>query len=57
LPSNFINGKDPKSLIAAIIYSICKNENIKITQKTLAKMTGVNEASVRYKVKEIGQII
>ena len=57
LPFSFINGKEPKSLIAAIIYSIGKKENIKITQKTLAKITGTCEVSIRYKSKEIEKIL
>lgn len=57
LPFNFINGKEPKSLIAAIIYSLGKKENIKITQKTLAKITGACTVSIRYKSKEIDQLI
>ncbi len=54
---SFINGKEPKSLVAAIIYSIGKKENIKITQKTLAKITGTCEVSIRYKSKEIEKIL
>ena len=57
LPFNFINGKEPKSLIAAIIYSIGKKEKIKITQKTLAKITGTCEVSIRYKAKEIEKFL
>lgn len=57
LPFSFINGKEPKSLIAAIIYSLGKKENIKITQKTLAQMTGTCEVAIRYKSREIEQII
>ncbi len=49
--------EEPKSLIASIIYSICKKENIKITQKTLAKMTGAWEETIRYKTREIEHFI
>lgn len=52
-----MNGKDPKSLIGAIVYLIGKEENIKITQKTLAKMIGVTEVTIRTRSKEIEQII
>lgn len=53
LPFNFLNGKEPKSLLGAIIYYICKKENIKITQMKLTELTGTCEVSIRHKYKNI----
>ncbi len=53
LHSSYIAGKEPKSIVGAIIYLICKEENQKITQKSISKITGTCEASIRSKSKEI----
>ncbi len=53
LPFSYINGKEPKSIVGAIIYLICKKENKNITQKNLANLIGISEVSLRYKYKEI----
>ncbi len=57
LPLSFISGKDPKSIVGAIIYLICKEGNQKITQKSISRITGTCEVSIRSRYKEIEKII
>ena len=57
VPTTFINGKDPKSSIGAIIYFVSKKVHKKILQKDLARITGSCEVSIRYKYRELEKML
>ena len=46
-------GKDPRGLAAAILYTACKLQNKKITQKEIAKAANVTEVTIRNRKKEL----
>lgn len=57
IPSHYFVGKDPKGVIGAIIYSICKKKGLNITQDQIAEITGMCFTSIRYRFKEIAKIL
>ena len=57
LPSNFINGQNPKRIVAGSIYFVCKLNDQKVLQKELVKVCDVSEVTVRYTWQEISKII
>ncbi len=46
-------GVNPKGLCAGAIYLICKIKNLRINQRTIAKVVGVTEITLRSRYKEI----
>ncbi|MFW9972385.1 MAG: hypothetical protein ACFFDF_19530 [Candidatus Odinarchaeota archaeon] len=57
IPSQYFIGKDPKAIIGAIIYSVCKKERLFITQDQVAEITGMCVLSIRSRFREIEKII
>lgn len=57
LTYNFINGQNPKRILAGTIYFVCKKHKLKIYQKQIAKICDVSEVSVRYTWKAISKVI
>lgn len=57
LPYSFINGQNPKRILAGTIYLICKNHKLKVYQKEIAKTCDISEFGVRYTWKEIGKLV
>ena len=57
LPYKFINGQNPKRILAGTIYLVCKKHKLRIYQKEIVKVCGVSEISVRYTWKEISKLI
>ena len=57
LPYSFINGQNPKRILAGTIYLICKKHKLKIYQWKIAKVCDVSEASVRNTWKEIAKLV
>lgn len=53
MPMNLILGKDPKGICAGILYFLSKKENIILTQKYLAEITGSTIQSIRNHYKRI----
>ena len=53
LKESSISGKDPKGLCAGAIYLASKFKDIKVSQKRIAKTTGVTEITLRARYKEI----
>lgn len=53
LSSSIIYGKNPCGYVAAAIYLVCKTNNIKITQKELEKVSGVTDATLRARIREL----
>ena len=53
LTSSIINGKIPCGYAAAAIYLACRTNNIKITQKELEKVSGVTDATLRVRIREL----
>jgi len=51
-----VAGKNPAGVIAAATYLVCQNNNIKITQKHVAKAANSSEVTMRKRVKEFKQI-
>jgi len=57
LPYKFINGQNPKRILAGTIYLICRNHRLKIYQKEIARICDISETSVRSSWKEINKLI
>lgn len=57
LPYSFINGQNPKRILAGTIYLICKNNKLKTYQWRIAKVCDISEASVRNTWKEIAKLV
>jgi transcription initiation factor TFIIB len=57
LPYGFINGQNPKRILAGTIYLICKKHKLKTYQWKIAKVCDISEASVRYIWKEIAKLV
>ncbi len=53
ISSSLINGKNPCGYAASSIYLVCRTNNIKITQKELEKVSGVTDATLRARIKEL----
>ena len=53
LSSSIIYGKNPCGYAAAAIYLACRINNIKITQKELEKVSGVTDAPLRARIREL----
>ena len=53
LSPSLINGKNPCGYAAAAIYLVCRTNNIKITQKKLEKVSGVTDATLRVRIREL----
>ncbi|MHA2127751.1 MAG: transcription initiation factor IIB [Promethearchaeota archaeon] len=51
------NGKDPKGLTAAVLYSVAKETNFKKTQKEIATAAKVTEVTIRNRLKDIKSFI
>lgn len=47
------SGKDPKGIVAGIIYLACKLREKNITQKEIADIVGVTEVTLRSRFKEL----
>lgn len=56
LPGHFISGKNPMGIIAAIIYMLARQCNIKITQKQLEESMNIREVTIRTNVKGLKEI-
>ncbi|GAI17615.1 unnamed protein product [marine sediment metagenome] len=57
LPYKFINGQNPKRILAGAIYLVCKKHKLKTYQKEIAKVCDISEVSVRYTWKEISNLV
>lgn len=57
LPYSFINGQNPKRILAGTIYLICKNNKLIIYQKKIANVCDVSVVSVRKAWKEISKLV
>jgi transcription initiation factor TFIIB len=57
LPYSFINGQNPKRILAGTIYLICKKHKLKTYQWKIAKVCDISEASVRNTWKEIAKLV
>jgi len=55
LPSVVKSGLSPIVLCSAVIYLVSKNENIKVKQKEIAKITGITELSIRNNFRKLKQ--
>ena len=53
LEEKVMNSVNPKGLCAGMIYLISKIKNQKISQKTIAKVIGVTEVTIRSRYKDI----
>ena len=53
LSSSIINGKNPYGYAAAAIYLVCRTNNIKITQKEVGNISGVTDATLRVRIREL----
>ncbi|KKN44016.1 hypothetical protein LCGC14_0697510 [marine sediment metagenome] len=51
------NGKKPKSIIAAIIYIICKNNGNKLNQTYIADKLKTNPITIRSRIKELKKVL
>jgi len=47
------SGKDPSGFAASILYIVCREMDIPMTQKILAKLAGTTEVTLRTRYKEI----
>jgi transcription initiation factor TFIIB len=55
--SRHLSGKDPKGLAASALYIVCKNNNLQVTQKSLAVSAHTTEVTVRNRYKDLVKII
>ena len=53
IPSSIITGKNPIGYAIASIYLVCKINNVKIIQAELEKVSGLSDATLRARVKEL----
>jgi len=53
IPSVIRSGLNPIVLCASVIYLISKNENIKVKQNEIAKITGITEISIRNNYRKL----
>ncbi|MFX1457437.1 MAG: hypothetical protein ACFFDB_18880, partial [Promethearchaeota archaeon] len=51
--SMYINGKDPKGLVAGALYLVCNLKKIQLTQQQVSKVVGINEVTIRSRNKEL----
>ena len=51
--SNSVCGKDPKGLCAGAIYLVSKLKSSKVSQKSISKIIGVTEVTLRSRYKEL----
>ncbi|MHA1755216.1 MAG: transcription initiation factor IIB [Promethearchaeota archaeon] len=56
LPGPFISGKNPMGIIAAIIYMLTRQCDIKITLKQLGELMNIRDVTIRTNVKELKEI-
>ena len=57
LPYSFINGQNPKRILAGTIYFTCKKHELKTYQREIAHVCDVSEVSVRNTWKAIEKLI
>ncbi|MHA1380511.1 MAG: hypothetical protein ACTSRG_19265 [Candidatus Helarchaeota archaeon] len=57
LPYSFINGRNPKRILAGTIYLVCKKHKLNTYQWKIAKVCDISEASVRNTWKEIAKLV
>jgi len=55
--TNIYSGKSPKSIVAAVIYLAAKLNGEKVVQRIVADETGVIEATIRKRYKEVESIL
>jgi transcription initiation factor TFIIB len=48
-----MSGKDPKGIVAGVLYLACKIRKINLTQKRIADTVGVTEVTLRSRYKEL----
>lgn len=53
VPSSIMTGKNPIGYAIAAIYLSCRINNVKITQAELEKVSGLTDATLRARVKEL----
>lgn len=51
--SMYINGKDPKGLVAGALYLVCNLKKIQLTQQQISKVVGISELTIRSRYKEL----
>lgn len=53
LSTKLVSGKDPKGICAGVIYLVCKDNNMRITQKEISNVVGLTEATIRNRYHEL----
>jgi len=48
-----MSGKDPKGIVAGVLYLACKIRKINLTQKRIANTVGITEVTLRSRYKEL----
>ncbi|MBD3273267.1 hypothetical protein GF385_02870 [Candidatus Dependentiae bacterium] len=56
MPFHLINGKNPKGIIGAVIFLVAKRNGIKLMKYRMAKRLGINEATIRNRLKDIERL-
>ncbi|MFX1464573.1 MAG: hypothetical protein ACFFBF_16235, partial [Promethearchaeota archaeon] len=51
--SMYINGKDPRGLVAGALYLVCNLKKIQLTQQQISKVVGISELTIRSRYKEL----
>ena len=57
LPSTFICGKNPKCILGAILYLVCKRKNITLLQWQISETLHITETSIRNHWKKIEKFL
>lgn len=48
-----LNGRSPSGMASAILYVVCREKNLRVTQKMIADAVGVTEVTLRNRYKQL----